>query len=72
MGARSFFDETDGVVASGGDFGEPEMSGLVGSGCAEVGSQRLFHLKPSQCFFRTVGLNAGNRANKFLGPRRSS
>ena len=36
-GARSFFDETDDVVAPGGDFGEPEMSGGVGSGCAEVG-----------------------------------
>ena len=34
----------------GGDFGKPEMSGRVGSSCAEVGDQPFFHLKPSQCF----------------------
>ena len=39
MGSRSFFYEADEVVAAGGDFGEPEMSGRVGSGCAEIGSQ---------------------------------
>lgn len=37
MGARSFFDEADDVVAPGWDFGKPEMSGGVSSGCAEVG-----------------------------------
>ena len=33
----SFFDQGDEVVAPGGDFGEPEMSGEVGPGGAEVG-----------------------------------
>lgn len=42
MGARSFFEEADEVVAVGGDFGEPEMSDGVGSGCVEVGEPAVF------------------------------
>ena len=36
--ARSSFNLTDDVVASGRNLCEPEMSGGVGSGCAEIGS----------------------------------
>jgi hypothetical protein len=72
VGSRSLFDQAEDVITPDGDFGKPEMSGEVGSGCAEVGDQPFFHLKPSQCFFRTVGLSAWSRATTFLEPRRSS
>ena len=45
-GSRSLFDQADEIVAPGGNLGEPEMSGRVGSGCAEIENQPLFHLKP--------------------------
>ena len=72
MGGRSFFDEAEDVISPGGDFGESEMSGGVVSSYAEVGNQAFFHLKPSQCFFKTVGLSAWSRATTFLEPIRSS
>ena len=72
VGSRSFFYEADEVVAAGGDFGEPEMSGRVGSGCAESRESGVFCLEPGQCFFRTVGLSAGSRATTFQRPIRSS
>ena len=66
MGSRSLFDQADEVLAAGGDRGTPEMSGGVVSSYAEVGNQPFFHLKPSQCFFKTVGLSAWSRATTFL------
>ena len=59
MGSRSFFDQADEVVVPGGDLGEPEMSGRVSSGCAEVGGQPFLRLKLSQCLVCAVGLSAG-------------
>ena len=53
--SRSLFDQADDVVAPGGNLGEPEMSGGVGSGCAEVGGQPFFHLKPSQRLVCAIG-----------------
>ena len=58
MGSRSFFDQADDVVAPGGNFGEPEMSGGVGSGRAEIGNQPLFRLEPGQCIVQAVGQRA--------------
>ena len=56
--ARSLFDQADEVVATGGNFGEPEMSGGVGSGCPEIGSQPFFCQEPGQCLVGAVGLSA--------------
>ena len=58
VGARSFFDPADDVIAPGGDFGEPEMSGRVGSGCAEIGNEAFFCLEPGQRLLRAIGRSA--------------
>jgi len=58
VGSRSFFYEADEIVAPGGDFGEPEMSGGVGSGRAEIGSQAFFCLEPGQRLLRAIGRSA--------------
>jgi hypothetical protein len=58
VGSRSFFYEADEVVAAGGDFCEPEMSGRVGSGCAEIGNEAFFCLEPGQRFLRAIGRSA--------------
>ena len=72
VGARSFFEEADEVVAVGGDFGEPEMSGGVGLVVWRLGGEAFFCLEPGQRLLWAVGLSAWSRATTFLEPRRSS
>jgi hypothetical protein len=58
VGSRPRFDQTDHVVTPGWNLDEPEMSGGVGPGCAEVGSEAFFRLEPGQRLVRAVGWNA--------------
>ena len=63
---RSFFDQADEIVAAGRDFGEPEMSGRVGSGCAKIGNEACFCPEPGQRLLWAIGRSA-RRYGAFRG-----
>ena len=71
MGSRSFFDQTDEVVVPGGDLGEPEMSGRVSSGCAEVGGATVSASEAESMPRVCSRSECGSRVSKFLKPIRS-
>ena len=66
--SRAPFDQTDDIVALGGNLREPEMSGRVGSGRAEVGCQPFFRPELSQRFVCAVSQSAW-RYGAFSGGR---